>query len=100
MSRLVRTPLWTDYPEKMEQFGYTNDNSITAESVAKTMIELVTEGKYGGGTTLECAASGSRSLGTWNIEPPDVKGTSVPAEVIKRNLAPIKEKLAKERSLL
>ena len=64
------------------------------------MIELVTDGKYGGGTTLECAASGSRPLGTWNIEPPDVTGTSVPPEVIERNLAPIKEMLAKERSSL
>jgi len=84
----------------MKQFGYTLENTITAEAVAKTMVELVTDGKYVGGTTLECAALGSRSLGTWNIEPPDVKGTSVPAEVIEKNLAPIKEMLAKERSLL
>jgi len=76
------------------------ENTITAEAVAKTMIELVIDGKYGGGTTLECAASGSRSLGTWNIEPPDLIGTSVPAEVLERNWAPIKEQLAKERSRL
>lgn len=51
-SSLVRTPLWTDYPEKMKQFGYTTENSLSADDVAKSMLELVSDGKYGGGTCL------------------------------------------------
>jgi hypothetical protein len=49
---LVRTPHWTDYPEKMRQFGYTTENSLSADDVAKSMLELVSDGKYGGGTCL------------------------------------------------
>ena len=84
-------------PPRMKQYGVTELNTITPEQVAQTMAELVQEGQYPGGTILECASVGSRVLGTWNIDPPDANGTSVPAEVAVNNLAPIKEKMAKER---
>lgn len=93
----MRTPLWTDYPEKMNQFGYTVENSISADDVANAMIELVTDGKYGGGTCLETSVKGTRTLGTWNIEPPASHGTQVPQEAIERNIAPILAMLKKER---
>ncbi|RDW94818.1 NAD(P)-binding Rossmann-fold containing protein-14 [Coleophoma crateriformis] len=97
---LVRTPLWTDYPEKMEQFGYTMASSITAEDVAKAMADAITDGKVLGGLSMSVSTSGTRLLGTWNIEAPKEDGTSVPKEVIERNYAPIITTMKKERSRL
>jgi len=94
---LVQTPLWTDYPDKMKQFGYTEDNSTTPDVVANVMMELVTDGKWAGGTILESTKGGTRPLGTWNVEPPASKGTAVPQEAIDRNIAPILAILQKER---
>lgn len=64
MHRLVRTPLWTDYPEKMKQYGYTPETAVEPEVVAQAMIELCTEEKYGGGSCLEVSLEGTRVLGT------------------------------------
>jgi len=94
---LVQTPLWTDYPEKIKQFGYSVENSITPDEVAEGMIDLVTDGKYGSGTTLEITTSGTRVLGTWNIEPPTTAGGSIPRVSLEINVAPIAAKLKKER---
>ena len=81
----------------MAQFGYTMENSISADDVANAMIELVTDEKHGGGTCLETSIKGSRALGTWNIEPPASHGTQIPQEVTERNYAPILAALKKER---
>lgn len=81
----------------MKQFGYTNENSITPDDVAKAMVELVTDGKYAGGTCLEATIDGSRVLGVWNIDPPRYKGVQVPEEAIERNRAPITALLQRER---
>ena len=63
------------------------------------MIELVTDGKYGGGTCLETSVTGSRTLGTWNIAAPDTQGTAVPKEALEMNCAPILAMLKKERTV-
>jgi hypothetical protein len=95
--RLVKTPLWTGRPEIMKQFGFTEENCIMPEAVAEAMIDLVSDEKYVGGTCLEIAVGGTRTLGTWNIEPPSGYGTQVPKEVIEANYAPILAKLQQER---
>jgi hypothetical protein len=46
------TPLWTDRPEKMNEYGVTDDTSLTPEQIATSMVELIQEGKYSGGTVL------------------------------------------------
>jgi len=69
----------------MEQFGYSTQNSITPYQVAESMLSLVTEGKYPGGTCLERNVRGTRVLGTWNIEAPIVAGTDVPKGALERN---------------
>jgi len=94
---LVRTPLWTDHPDKMKQFGYGQTNSNSPEDVADAMMDLITNGKYPGGSCMEVSIKGTRILGTWNIDPPDTVGTTVPQEIIDANTAPIKEMLSKER---
>ena len=93
----MQTPLWTDHPGKIKQFGYTPEASITPDDVAKGMVELVTSGKYGGGTCVETAKTGMRVLGVWNIKPPHSQGTQVPNVAIENNQAPIKALLKKER---
>jgi hypothetical protein len=82
----------------MKQFGLTDENMIMPEAVASAMIDLVADDKYAGGTCLEVAASGKRTLGTWNIDPPSGQGTEVPREVIETNYALIISKLRQERT--
>jgi len=96
---VVRTPLWTDRPEKVEQFGVSDANSISPEDVAKVMIEVISSGKYEGGASVETSISGTRTLGVWNIDPPPSPGTVVAKEVIDANYAPILSLLKKERHL-
>jgi hypothetical protein len=97
ISRFVRTPLWTDYPEKMKQFGYTMENTITADTVAVSMIDLVQGAEYVGGSCMEVSSSGRRLLGTWNIPEPPAEGTSIPKEVIELNYRPVQATLQAER---
>lgn len=95
--RFVRTPLWTDHPEKMAQFGYSLENSVTPETVAARMIDLVTSAEYVGGSCLEVAAGGSRLLGTWDVPAPDARGTTIDSAVLEENYKPILAKLETER---
>jgi hypothetical protein len=81
----------------MKSYGYTEENSITPEDVAKSMVDLVTDGKYGGGTCLQTSVGEVRPLGTWNIEPPKASGTKISQEGKDKNYVPILEKLKRER---
>jgi len=56
----VRTPLWTDHPDKMKLFGYTEEGVISPEEVAASMVSLIEEERYGGGAILEITPSGTR----------------------------------------
>lgn len=94
--RNVTTPLWSDHPEKMKQFGTTAENSITPEAVAVGMKNLVEEGRYPGGSCMEISSAGTRLLGTWNIAAPAALGTSVSAAILERNYRPIMATMAKE----
>jgi hypothetical protein len=96
-SRFVRTPLWTDYPEKMKQYGYTMENTITADAVAASMLDLVQGAEYEGGSCMEVSSSGTRLLGTWNVPAPPAEGTSIPKEVLELNYKPVQAILAAER---
>ncbi|KAI1623927.1 hypothetical protein EDD37DRAFT_592242 [Exophiala viscosa] len=97
---MVQTPLWLNNPEKMSRFGYDPKTAVTAETVAKAMIDTVINGKYQGGESVEITVSGTRVLGTWNLDPPSSSGTSVPQEVIDKNHAPLMAILDKERGPL
>ncbi|KAK4898818.1 hypothetical protein LTR27_003549 [Elasticomyces elasticus] len=54
---MVSTPLWTGEQAKdvHAQFSYTDDVCIMPEEVAQAMVEMVEQGKYGGGSLLEVA---------------------------------------------
>ncbi len=87
----VHTPLWTDYPEKMKQFGYSIDNAVTADEVAAGMMELVTSGEHSGGACLQVARGHKRTLGVWNIPAPNGTGATVDPAVLEENYRPALE---------
>lgn len=50
-TRVVRTPLWTDNPDKMAQYAIAdNVLAVTVEDVAQSMLDLIQDGIYVGGT--------------------------------------------------
>lgn len=50
---LIKTPLWTDHPEKMKFVDENNDLWVTPEAVADVMLDLVENEEHVGGTILE-----------------------------------------------
>ena len=69
----VDTPLWTD--ERRERVKFDTVESLQGDDVAKAMIDLVQDGKYGGGTLLEIMPNDgpkTRVVPDWNIDPPKV----------------------------
>lgn len=81
----------------MRQFGYSVDASVTPETVAAGMIDLVTSGQYVGGSCLEVAPGGTRLLGTWDISAPDSRGATIDPAALEENYKPILAKLQAER---
>lgn len=50
---MVASPLWTDRTdERAKDFNYEQSPKLTAEEVAETMIRMIEEGKYAGGTVV------------------------------------------------
>jgi hypothetical protein len=84
----------------MKQFGYSLENSVTPETVAARMVDLVTSAQYAGGSCLEVSAGGSRLLGTWDVPAPDGNGTTIDSTVLEENYKPILAKLERERVAL
>jgi short-subunit dehydrogenase len=78
----VDTPLWST--ERREKVAFHNIESLTADEVAKEMINLVQDGKYGGGTVLEIMPNNgpkTRVVPEWNIDKPQ-GGTTTAAYVL------------------
>jgi NAD(P)-dependent dehydrogenase (short-subunit alcohol dehydrogenase family) len=57
---IIRTPLWTDNPVKLQMFDEENDVWATPEEVAVAMLRLVTEPGLKGGTVLEVGKEQTR----------------------------------------
>lgn len=55
LTSIVKTPLWTSQPDKMAQFSITDDPAaaVPVEDVAQTMLELIQDGKFPGGTVFK-----------------------------------------------
>lgn len=82
----------------MVQFGLDKSETVTPADVGEAIVSLVEDGQYGGGTVMETTAYGSRVIPEWNVSPTPSKLTGIMTqEDIDRNLAPMKEKLQKER---
>jgi len=75
---VVRTPLWTDHPEKLEWFNEEADVWIAPEEVAGQMLRLLEDEGLPGGTVLEVAAHGtSRMVTAFNDPGPQGEGHRV-----------------------
>jgi hypothetical protein len=81
----------------MKQFGYSLENSVTPEAVADGMVDLVTNGKNGGGSCLEIATGESRLLGTWDIPASGGIGSTIDPAALEENYKPILAKIQADR---
>jgi NAD(P)-dependent dehydrogenase (short-subunit alcohol dehydrogenase family) len=57
---VIKTPLWTEHPEKMTFIDETKDAWATPEEVAEAMLRLLEETELGGGKILEVGAKQTR----------------------------------------
>ena len=84
----------------MKRFGTAPSNSVTPEAVAESMLSLVEQEKYPGGSCLEVSSAGSRLLGVWDIAAPKAAGTMPTREALAMSYAPILQRLKDERAKL
>jgi hypothetical protein len=57
---VIKTPLWTEHPEKMTFLDETKDAWATPEEVAVAMFRCLEEAELGGGKILEVGAKQTR----------------------------------------
>lgn len=74
---VIRTPLWTEHPEKMHMVDEGRDVWASAEEVAEAMVRCVTEEGLGGGTVLEVGRGQSRVVPLWGNLGPRGNGHTV-----------------------
>lgn len=85
---LIKTPLWTENPEKMAFLPKDNPHWVTPEYVAEAMLELVESEKYLGGTILEVGTV-KRKVEAFNDSGPPRESTAVtlvPREVLEADI--------------
>jgi len=103
INSIVKTPLWTDNPDKMAQFSITDDPAaaVPVEDVAQTMLELVRDGKYPGGTVFKIDTN-AREVVKYQgkiLPPPEGKKAEDMLKVRERIVEPVRELLRRERGV-
>ncbi|KAM0552456.1 hypothetical protein ACHAPJ_008017 [Fusarium lateritium] len=73
---VVRTPLWTEHPEKLKFVDETQDAWVTPYEVAQAMLACVENDDNVGGTVLEVGKNNTRQVGVFNDPGPDLKDPS------------------------
>lgn len=75
---VVKTPLWTDNPEKLQLVDESVDDWISPEEVADRMLDLILKEDYVGGTVLEVGKNHARKVENVNDPgPPHKPGFTV-----------------------
>lgn len=74
---LIKTPLWTEHPEKMTFLDLSKDAWATPEEVAEAMLRCLQEAELGGGTILEVGANQTRKVEALNDPGPSGPGHTV-----------------------
>ncbi|KAI1633823.1 short-chain dehydrogenase [Biscogniauxia mediterranea] len=69
---VVRTPLWTEHPEKLVYVDAERDGWVTPEEVAAAMLRCVEDDAVPGGSVLEVGKGCTRLVQTYNDPGPDV----------------------------
>jgi NAD(P)-dependent dehydrogenase (short-subunit alcohol dehydrogenase family) len=59
---VIKTPLWTEHPEKMTFLDLSKDAWATPEEVAEAMLRCLQEADLDGGTILEVGANQTRKV--------------------------------------
>lgn len=68
---VVRTPLFTEHPEKLMNLNLSKDAWVTPQEVAAAMLSCVEEDENQGGTIIEVGAGNTRKVQIYNDEGPD-----------------------------
>jgi len=71
---LVRTPLWTDNPDKLQYVDESQDVWVTAREVAEAMLKLAEDPEMPGGTILEVGQRQTRIVPLFGNEGPSGRG--------------------------
>ncbi|KAF2820514.1 NAD(P)-binding protein [Ophiobolus disseminans] len=74
---VIKTPLWTEHPEKMAFIDEVSDAWATPEEVAEGMLRCLEHGDVGGGKILEIGAGQTRFVEALNDAGPSGKGHTV-----------------------
>lgn len=78
---IIKTPLWTDHPEKMKFLDESQDPWTTPEKVAEAMLDLVEDQDMVGGTILEVGHKQTRKVPMFNNPGPsgeDLHASGIP----------------------
>jgi len=91
---IIKTPLWTEHPEKLKFLDESRDEWATPEEVAEAMVRCLEEDDLGGGTILEVGARQTRKVAVFNDPGPSGPGHS--ASRLKENSSEVFGWLGKE----
>jgi hypothetical protein len=69
---VVRTPLWTEHPEKLKNVDEAQDAWVTPQECAEAMLQCVENDEYIGGTVLEVGKGNTRRVQVFNDPGPDM----------------------------
>lgn len=74
---VIKTPLWTDHPEKMKLFNEEQDTWVLPEEVAEQMLRCCEDDEIDGGYVMEVLKDNYRKV-DWRMDPgPTGVGASV-----------------------
>jgi NAD(P)-dependent dehydrogenase (short-subunit alcohol dehydrogenase family) len=71
---VVRTPLWTEHPEKLKWINEGEDTWVTPEETAEQMLRLMEDDELPGGTVLEVGCGNTRLVTAFNDPGPQGTG--------------------------
>jgi len=83
---VVKSPLWSNRPDLMRQYAYSEETAITPETVATAMHDVVESKAYPGGSILQVTQEGMSIV---PLSPPYTMGTL--------EIGPVREILKAER---
>lgn len=70
---VVRTPLWTEHPDKLKFVDQEHDSWVTPQECAEAMLQCVESERLVGGTILEIGKNHTRQVAVFNDPGPDLK---------------------------
>lgn len=65
---IIKTPLWTEHPEKLQMINAEQDSWVEPDEVAKAMLRCVEDPEVGGGYVMEVLKNKTRRV-DWRMDP-------------------------------